>query len=176
MSILQLPLSADRNVDTFVSSPEEFWQKPLEYKHHDLRLLVKRTFITSDLGEHRLPKWASWVKILVDADDLPLNVSRETLQSNKFLKQLRGIIMKRIIQLLNKLEKEDPEKFDKVQQVYGNIIKLGAVEDTKNREKLTSLCRFTTNQRNNTSFDMYIENKKKGQEQVMSSFSPSPTV
>lgn len=75
--------------------------------------------------------------------------------------------MKRVIQLLAKIEKEDPKKFEKVQEVYGNIIKLGAVEDTKNRDKLTKLCRFTTNQRNNTSFDMYIENKKKGQEQVM---------
>lgn len=46
--------------------PEEFWQKPLEYNHNDLKLLVKRTFITSDLGEYRLPKWASWVKIIVD--------------------------------------------------------------------------------------------------------------
>ena len=46
--------------------PDEFWQKPLEYIHHDLKLLVKRTFITSDLGEYRLPKWASWVKIVID--------------------------------------------------------------------------------------------------------------
>ena len=103
------------------------------------------------------------------ADDLPLNVSRETLQSNKFLKQLRGIILKRLIQLYSKVEKEDPKKFEKVQEIYGNIIKLGAVEDTKNRDKLTKLTRFTTNSRNTTSFDMYTENKKQGQEQVRSS-------
>ncbi|RXW25137.1 hypothetical protein EST38_g706 [Candolleomyces aberdarensis] len=146
--------------------PEAFWQKPLEYKPSDIKLLVKRTFITSDLGDNALPKWASWVKVVIDADDLPLNVSRETLQSNRFLKQLKGIILKRLIQLLQKVEKEDPKRWEKVQEIYGSIIKLGAVEDTKHREKLTKLARFNTNQRNSTSFDMYLENKKKGQDQI----------
>ena len=87
------------------------------------------------------------------ADDLPLNVSRETLQSNKFLKQLRGIILKRLIQLYSKVEKEDPKKFEKVQEIYGNIIKLGAVEDTKNRDKLAALIKIPTNQRKETTLD-----------------------
>ena len=90
--------------------------------------MVKRTFITSDLGENSLPKWATWVKVVVDgefsvsliqvsltniflADDLPLNVSRETLQSNQFLRQLKSIILKRLIQLVSKIEEEEPERF-----------------------------------------------------------------
>ena len=68
------------------------------------------------------------------------------------MKQLKGIITKRLIQLFNKLA-EDPEKFKEVQETYGSVFKLGAVEDTKNREKLAALCRFTTTQRNHTSFD-----------------------
>jgi heat shock protein beta len=100
------------------------------------------------------------------ADDLPLNVSRETLQSNRFLRQLKGIILKRLIQLISKIEEEEPEKFEKIQNVYGSILKLGAVEDTKNREKLTAHTRFPSNQRNVTSLDQYIENKKKGQKQA----------
>lgn len=100
------------------------------------------------------------------ADDLPLNVSRETLQSNRFLRQLKDIILKRLIQLLKKIEEENPEKFEKVQAIYGSILKLGAVEDTKNRDKLTELTRFATTQRNLTSLDQYLENKKKGQRQV----------
>lgn len=132
--------------------------------------MVKRVFITSDLGDHGLPKWASWVKVVVDgessvtcfakllmlasiADDLPLNVSRETLQSNRFLKQLKGIIIKRLIQLFTKIAEEDAEKFKEIQGTYGSIFKLGAVEDLKNREKLAALTRFTTTQRNETSFD-----------------------
>jgi len=101
------------------------------------------------------------------ADDLPLNVSRETLQSNKFLKQLRGIIIKRIIQLFNKItDGDDQRKYDKMHEVYGSILKLGAIEDKKNQQKLSALTRFASNVRNDTSFDQYLENRKKGQKQV----------
>lgn len=83
-----------------------------------------------------------------------MNVSRESLQSNRFLKQLRQIILKRIIQLFTKIfEGDDQEKIDKTRETYGSILKLGAVEDLKNRDKLVDLTRFATNQRNNTSFD-----------------------
>lgn len=145
---------------------EQYWQQPLEYRSNDVKLMVKRTFITSDLGDNSLPKWATWAKVVIDADDLPLNVSRETLQSNRFLKQLKNIILKRLIQLISKIEEEEPERFEKIQDVYGSILKLGAVEDTKNREKLTALTRFASNQRNVTSLDQYIENKKKGQRHI----------
>lgn len=87
------------------------------------------------------------------ADDLPLNVSRETLQQSKFLKQIKQIIVRRLIQLLTRISEEDPDKFAKVQEVYGPIIKLGAVESMENREKLTKLARFSTTQRNGTSLD-----------------------
>ncbi|KAG6817393.1 hypothetical protein H0H87_009037 [Tephrocybe sp. NHM501043] len=145
---------------------EEYWQQPLASKTKDIKLMVKRTFITSDLGDYGLPKWASWVKVVIDADDLPLNVSRETLQSNRFLKQLKGIFIKRLIQLFTKIYEEDPEKFREIEKVYGSIFKLGAVEDVKNRDKLTALARFTTTQRNETTLDQYLENKKKGQKQI----------
>ncbi|OBZ70180.1 Endoplasmin [Grifola frondosa] len=112
---------------------------------------VKRVFITSDLGEDALPKWANWVKVVVDADDLPLNVSRETLQSTHFLKQLRQIILKRLIQMLARVQDDDPEKFDELQKIYGNVLKL---------------VRLPTNQRNSTSLDKYLENKKQGQNQI----------
>lgn len=87
------------------------------------------------------------------ADDLPLNVSRETLQQTRFLKQIKQIIVKRLVQLLTKLSEEDPEKFDKIQEVYGSVIKLGAVESSTNREKLAAIARFSTTQRNASSLD-----------------------
>ncbi|KAJ7744442.1 heat shock protein Hsp90 [Mycena maculata] len=141
-------------------------QQPLASKSNDIKLMVKRVFITSDLGEDILPKWASWVKAVVDAEDLPLNVSRETLQSTRFLRQMKQIIMKRILQLFARIAEEDEDKFKKIVEVYGSVFKLGAVEDTKNREKLTALTRFTTTQRNLTSLDQYLENKKQGQKQI----------
>ena len=90
------------------------------------------------------------------ADDLPLNVSRETLQNTKFLKTLKQVILKRLLQLISKLEHEEPEKFERLQRIYGGVLKLGAVEDKKNRDKLVPLCRFATNQRNSTSLNEVI--------------------
>ncbi|KAF7355281.1 Heat shock protein [Mycena sanguinolenta] len=145
---------------------EEYWKQPLAYQSNDIKLMVKRVFITSDLGEDVLPKWASWVKAVVDAEDLPLNVSRETLQSTRFLRQLKQIIIKRILQLFNRIAEDDEEKFKKISDVYNGVFKLGAVEDVKNRDKLTALTRFSTNQRNFTSLDQYLENKKQGQKQI----------
>ncbi|KAF5370105.1 hypothetical protein D9758_001068 [Tetrapyrgos nigripes] len=145
---------------------DSFWQQPLTYRSKDIRLMVKRVFITSDFGDEALPKWASWVKVVVDAEDLPLNVSRETLQSTRFLKQLKQIIIKHVIQLLSKFSEEDGEKFEQFVKTYNTVIKLGAVEDTKNREKLIGLARFNTNQRNFTTLDQYLENRKQGQKQI----------
>ncbi|KAI9513344.1 Hsp90 protein-domain-containing protein [Russula earlei] len=145
--------------------PDDFW-RVTQTITTGIRLLVKRTFITSDFGEDYLPKWASWVKAIIDADDLPLNVSRETLQNTSFIRQIKQAILKRIIQTFTRLAEEEPDKFAKAEKVYGTVFKLGAVEDTKNRDKLIPLIRFVTNQRNSTSLDQYVENKKAGQKQI----------
>lgn len=145
---------------------ETFFSKPLESNSRDVKLLVKHVFITSDLGEYNLPKWASWVRVIIDAEDLPLNVSREMLQSSAFLKQIRGIVLRRLIQLFTRISEEDPEKFAEISKVYRTVLKLGATEDQKNRGKIAPLLRFDTNQRNATSLDDYIKNKKQGQKQI----------
>ena len=90
---------------------------------------------------------------IVSADDLPLSVSRETLQNSSFLRQIKQTILKRIIQSFTKLAEDEPDKFIEAQKVYGNVFKLGAVEDSKNKDKLIPLIRFATNQRNVTSLD-----------------------
>ena len=114
-----------------------------------------------------------------------MNVSRETLQNTAFLRQIKQIIVRRLLQIFTRIADEDPEKFAEVQKVYGNVLKLGSVEDLKNRDKLIPLTRFATNQRNSTSLDevcapsspqwqqlftidssQYLENKKEGQKQV----------
>ena len=115
--------------------------------------MVKHVFITSEFGTDRLPKWASWVQVIIDADDLPLNVSRETLQSSKFVKQMRGIILRHLLILFNRLATEDAEKWALVTKNYGMIFKFGAVEDTKNRDRLVNLVRFETTQRQNVTLD-----------------------
>uniref|UniRef100_A0A0W0FJM2 Putative heat shock protein Hsp90 n=1 Tax=Moniliophthora roreri TaxID=221103 RepID=A0A0W0FJM2_MONRR len=146
---------------------ESYWQQPLQYQSKDIRVMSKGVFITNELGdEGSLPKWAAWAKVVVDADDLPLMVSREQLQSSKFLRQLKGVLLKRIITLFGKMSDSELEKFEEFHKTYKTVIKLGAVEDLKNRDKLSSLIRFHTNNRNFTSLDQYLENKKKGQKQI----------
>ncbi|KAH8999049.1 heat shock protein Hsp90 [Lactarius akahatsu] len=159
----------------------DFTSKPLAWNHfsgdlgsgvlsgaqtvtNGIRLLVKRTFITSDLGEDYLPK--TWIDRVASADDLPLNVSREMLQNASFLRQIKQAILRRIIQSFAKLAEDDPEHFTKVHKVYANVFKLGAIEDSKNSEKLVPLIRFATNQRDNSTLDEYLENKKAGQKQI----------
>ena len=114
------------------------------------------------LGEGRRGRYVSAPTVLFPhthvlttptAEDLPLNVSRETLQSTKFLKQLRSIVLKHLLALLARIQEKQPEKWATLQKSYGNVFKLGAVEDSKNRVKLAELCRFATNQRNETSLD-----------------------
>ena len=115
--------------------------------------MVKHVFITSEFGSDRLPKWASWVRVIIDADDLPLNVSRETLQSSKFVRQMKSIILRQLLILFNKLMTEDTEKWPLVSKNYGSIFKFGATEDAKNRDRLINLVRFETTQRQNITLD-----------------------
>ncbi|KZW04134.1 heat shock protein Hsp90 [Exidia glandulosa HHB12029] len=145
--------------------PADFWNSGTP-SPKDIRLLVKRVFITNDLGEDALPKWISWIKIIVDADDLPLNVSRETLQNTRFLRQLKNAIMKRFIQLMTKIAEEEPERFTKINEQYNPIFKLGALEDEKDSTKLAALIRYDTNTRDKISLEEYVSNRKKGQKQI----------
>lgn len=89
------------------------------------------------------------------------------LQQSRFLKQIKQIIVKRLIQLLTKISEEDTEKFAKVQEVYGPVIKLGAVEGTENREKLAKLARFSTTQRNGTSLDQVTASPRSFQARLL---------
>ncbi|KIJ37351.1 hypothetical protein M422DRAFT_178022, partial [Sphaerobolus stellatus SS14] len=144
--------------------PEDFWNAPT-YSVKDIRIYNKRVFITNDLGDDPIPKWMSWIKAIVDADDLPLNVSRETLQNSKFLKQIKQVLTRRLIQLFQRIAQDNPEKYEEVWKAMAGAIKLGAVE-SDHKLKLAGLTRYATNQRNFTSFDEYVKNKKKGQDQI----------
>jgi len=108
--------------------------------------LVKGVLITSDFGEHKLPKWISWIKVLIDADDLPLNVSRETLQSNRFLRQIKNIVITRFIQSMTRIAEEEPERYKEILKGYNQVLKLGVVETAMegkggNKDKLAALTR-----------------------------------
>ncbi|MFL6586642.1 MAG: molecular chaperone HtpG [Luteimonas sp.] len=108
-----------------------------------LKLYIKRVFVM-DAAEELLPNYLRFVRGVVDADDLPLNVSRELLQHNRQLERIKGACVKRVLDLIEKLARDEPEKFTAFYKAFGNTLKEGVVEDASNRERIAKLLRFAS--------------------------------
>lgn len=112
-------------------------------ERHGLKLYVKRVFIM-DAAEQLLPSYLRFVRGVVDSDDLPLNVSRELLQDHKLTQQIRAAVIKRTLDMLEKLAQDDTEKYAKFYEEYGQVLKEGLTEDFANRERIAKLLRFSS--------------------------------
>lgn len=110
---------------------------------HGLKLYVQRVFIMDD-AEQFMPTYLRFVKGVLDSNDLPLNVSREILQDNRITAQLRKACSKRVLSMLEKMAKDDSEKYQGFWKEFGNVLKEGPAEDFANREQIAGLLRFAS--------------------------------
>ncbi|MDA9007654.1 molecular chaperone HtpG [Porticoccaceae bacterium] len=134
-----------------------------------LKLYIKRTFIMDD-AEQFLPMYLRFVKGVLDSADLPLNVSREILQSTPMVDSIRSALTKRILDMLAKMAKSEPEKYATFWNQFGAVLKEGPSEDNGNSEKIAKLFRFASSTSEGTdpsvSLTDYIERMKEGQDKI----------
>ena len=138
-------------------------------ERHGLKLYIRRVFIM-DASEQLLPAYLRFVRGIVDSDDLPLNVSREILQDNRLVAQIRSACTKRVLDLLDKLAKDEPEKFKQFTAAFGNVLKEGIAEDGANRERIAKLLRFASTKSEgadkSVSLDDYVGRMQVGQDAI----------
>jgi molecular chaperone HtpG len=129
-----------------------------------VKLYVRRVFITDDAD--LMPAYLRFIRGVVDSEDLPLNLSREMLQNNPQLAQIRKAVTGRVIGELEQLAEKDVENFDKIWEAFGAVIKEGIYEDFERREKLLALARFTTTSGEKRSLKQYVEGLKQNQTEI----------
>ncbi len=134
-----------------------------------LKLYIKRVFIM-DAAEQMLPAYLRFVHGVVDSDDLPLNVSREILQSSRQVDKLKGALVRRVLDLLEKTAREDAEKYAGFWKEFGAVLKEGLAEDNGNQQRIAKLLRFASTHSGErdtlVSLDDYITRMKPGQESI----------
>jgi len=144
-----------------VQQPSESFNK---YGTHDeqIKLYVRRVFITDDFKD-MMPNYLSFVRGIVDSDDLPLNVSRETLQQHKLLKVIKKKLVRKTLDMIKKI---DEAAYPTFWAEYSTNVKLGCIEDAANRTRLAKLLRFMSSQGPLTSLSAYVERMKEKQEHI----------
>lgn len=136
---------------------------------HGVKLYVQRTFIM-DEAEKLMPRYLRFVRGVLDSNDLPLNISREILQNNRVIENMRSGSVKKVLGLLEKMAKDDSEKYTQFWSNFGKVMKEGPVEDFSNREQIMKLLRFASTHNDtdaqNNSLNDYVARMKEGQEKI----------
>ncbi|CAL0318159.1 unnamed protein product [Lupinus luteus] len=138
-------------------------------KTKNIRLYVKRVFISDDFDGELFPRYLSFVKGVVDSNDLPLNVSREILQESRIVRIMRKRLVRKAFDMIQDIsESENKEDYKKFWENFGRFIKLGCIEDTGNHKRITPLLRFHTSKSEEDlkSLDEYVENMGENQKAI----------
>lgn len=147
-------------------APFDLWNRE---RVRGLKLYVNRVFIMDDV-EQFLPMYLRFVKGIVDSNDLPLNVSREILQSDSTIETIKSALVKRVLDMLDKLAKKKPDEYQAFWEEFGQVLKEGPAEDFANKEKIAKLLRFATShsgeEKQDVSLASYIERMKEGQDKI----------
>jgi molecular chaperone HtpG len=145
------------------------WDMNNRDSKHGLKLYVQRVFIMDD-AQQFMPSYLRFMRGLIDSNDLPLNVSREILQDNKVTQALRKACTKRALTMMERMAKNDAEKYQTLWNEFGQVLKEGPAEDFANREKVANLLRFSSTHNEvaeqTVSLADYVERMKEGQDKI----------
>jgi molecular chaperone HtpG len=147
-------------------APFDMWDRDSK---HGVKLYIKKVFITDD-AEQLMPRYLRFIKGVIDANSLPLNVSREILQQSKQISNIKSGAVKKVLGMLEGLAQNEPEKYVTFWKEFGNVIKEGPVEDHSNKDRVAKLLRFnsthTDTDSQEVSFEAYVSRMQEGQEKI----------
>ncbi|MCW2861718.1 MAG: heat-shock protein Hsp90 [Actinoallomurus sp.] len=156
------------------TAPFDLW---MPEARHGVKLHVQRVFIMDDTGQ-LMPGYLRFVRGVIDSSDLPLNVSREILQSSRVVDSIRSSAVKKVLRLLKDLADKEPDKYATFWREFGDVLKEGVAEDYSNRDDIARLLRFTTTRSGtdepDTSLGDYVSRMKEGQEKIYYLLAPTP--
>jgi molecular chaperone HtpG len=146
-------------------APFDMWDRDAK---HGVKLYIRKVFITDD-AEQLMPRYLRFVRGVIDADSLPLNVSREILQQSKQISTIKAGAVKKVLGLLKTMSK-DAETYEKFWSEFGNVIKEGVIEDHKNKDAVAKLLRFssthTDKEKQTVSLEDYVGRMQEGQDKI----------
>jgi molecular chaperone HtpG len=147
-------------------APFDMWDRDTK---HGVKLYIRKVFITDD-AEQLMPRYLRFIRGIIDANSLPLNVSREILQQSKQISTIKSGAVKKVLGMLEDLAKTEPEKYEKFWSEFGAVIKEGPIEDHANKERVAKLLRFATTHadtdKQEVALETYVSRMKEGQDKI----------